>query len=387
MGDLLEFKNGLNASKEQYGKGIKFINVLDILSNDFITYDNIIGLVDIDDTTFDKYSVKYGDILFQRSSETREEVGTANVYLDKEKTATFGGFIIRGRKISDYEPIFLNKLLKTPAARKSITTKSGGSTRYNVGQDILTFISLHFPTLQEQQKIALFLSLLDERIQTQNQIIEELKLLKSTISRKLFSQQLRFRDDYGDNFCNWKLEKLGNVVKFLKGSNLSKNDIDLSGVLKCIHYGELFTIYNEVIYDIFSRTNKEGTRSQAGDILMPSSDVTPQGLATASTVLEENIILGGDINILRPKDTINSIFLSYFLNNAKRKIIELVSGTTVKHIYSKDLEQMDIPIPCFEEQCKIANFLSSFNRKIKIETIELQQLENQKKYLLSKLFI
>ncbi|MBM6876025.1 restriction endonuclease subunit S, partial [Fusobacterium mortiferum] len=81
LGDILEFKNGVNASKEQYGKGIKFINVLDILNNDFITYDNIIGKVDIDNNTVEKYSVTYGDILFQRSSETREEVGMANVYL------------------------------------------------------------------------------------------------------------------------------------------------------------------------------------------------------------------------------------------------------------------------------------------------------------------
>lgn len=85
LGDLLEFKNGINASKEQYGKGIKFINVLDVLNNDYITYDNIIGKVDVDKKTLENNFVEYGDVLFQRSSETREEVGTANVYLDKEK--------------------------------------------------------------------------------------------------------------------------------------------------------------------------------------------------------------------------------------------------------------------------------------------------------------
>ena len=93
LGEILEFKNGVNASKEQYGKGIKFINVLDILNNDFITYNNIIGKVDIDKNMLEKYAVTYGDILFQRSSETREEVGIANVYLDKENRATFGGFV------------------------------------------------------------------------------------------------------------------------------------------------------------------------------------------------------------------------------------------------------------------------------------------------------
>ena len=110
LGNLLEFKNGINAKKEQYGKGVKFINVLDVLENDYITYDKIIGSVDVDENTIDKNAVRYGDILFQRSSETREEVGSASVYLDKEKIATFGGFVIRGKKIADYVPEFFNKV-------------------------------------------------------------------------------------------------------------------------------------------------------------------------------------------------------------------------------------------------------------------------------------
>jgi type I restriction enzyme S subunit len=117
LGDLLEFKNGINASKEQYGSGYKFINVLDILNNDFITHDKIIGSVNVDEETVNKYPVNFGDILFQRSSETQEEVGTANVYIDKDNTATFGGFVIRGKKIGNYEPLFLNSLLKVREIR------------------------------------------------------------------------------------------------------------------------------------------------------------------------------------------------------------------------------------------------------------------------------
>ncbi len=89
------------------------------------TYDDIIGSVEITDKELEKNQVTYGDILFQRSSETREEVGQANVYLDKERSAVFGGFVIRGKKNVDYEPIFLNYLLKTWLVRKEITTRTG----------------------------------------------------------------------------------------------------------------------------------------------------------------------------------------------------------------------------------------------------------------------
>ncbi len=131
LGDFLTFKNGLNSDKEKYGSGIKFINVLDIINNDFITYNRIRGSVEVTDKEIEKNSVSYGDILFQRSSETREEVGQSNVYLDPDKTAVFGGFVIRGKRIRDYNPLFLHFLLKTDSARNEITSKSGGSTRYN----------------------------------------------------------------------------------------------------------------------------------------------------------------------------------------------------------------------------------------------------------------
>ena len=120
LGELLTFKNGLNSDKDKYGSGVKFINVLDIIENNFITYDKIIGSVEVTKKEFDKNEIVYGDILFQRSSETREEVGQSNVYLDKNKSAVFGGFVIRGHSKKVYEPMFMNYLLKTWLVRKEI---------------------------------------------------------------------------------------------------------------------------------------------------------------------------------------------------------------------------------------------------------------------------
>ena len=84
LDSLMDFKNGINAGKDSYGKGVKFINVLDILNNNYITHDKIIGLVDVSQEIVEKNSVTYGDVLFQRSSETREDIGKSNVYLDEK---------------------------------------------------------------------------------------------------------------------------------------------------------------------------------------------------------------------------------------------------------------------------------------------------------------
>jgi len=192
---LLTFKNGVNASKEQYGKGYRFINVLDIINNLTIKHDDIIGRVDIDEKEFELNEVKYGDILFQRSSETRAEVGQSNVYLDKEKSATFGGFVIKGSPKKVYNPLFMNYLFKIPAIRKQITSKSGGSTRYNIGQNSLNQVVIQFPPLKEQQKIADILSKADEKIEILKAKKEKHETLKKGLLQKLLSGEVRVGGD------------------------------------------------------------------------------------------------------------------------------------------------------------------------------------------------
>ena len=338
LGDLLEFKNGINASKEQYGKGVKFINVLDILNNDFITYESIIGKVDVDSTIIEKFSVQYGDVLFQRSSETREEVGTANIYLDKDKIATFGGFVIRGKKIGNYNPIFFNKLLKTESARESITSKSGGSTRFNIGQDILSSISLYFPSIYEQDRIASFFSLIDERIQTQNKIIKELKTLKASTAKKIFSQELRFKDD-----------------------------------------NNTYPVYS-------SQTKNNGLAGYYTDFLFEDAITWTTDGANA-----------GDVNYRSGKfycTNVCGVLISNegYANSCIAELINSVSKNYVSYVGNPKLmngvmSEIKIPFPSLPEQTKIANFLSSIDSKIDIENQLLQKLEEQKKFLLQNMFV
>ena len=188
LSEYLEFKNGLNPDAKRIGNGLPFISVMDVLSEGVIRYDNIRGKVDATEKEIECFGVKNGDILFQRSSETLEDVGRANVYMD-DRTAIYGGFVIRGRKIGNYDPMFFKFLLATPLARKSTCRMGAGAQHFNIGQEGLSKISLFFPHIEEQRKIASLLSLIDQRIATQNKIIEDLKLLKSAISKHLFARK------------------------------------------------------------------------------------------------------------------------------------------------------------------------------------------------------
>ena len=187
LSELLDFKNGLNPKPDKFGKGIKFISVMDILNNAVITYDCIKASVDVTEKELSDFSVEKGDILFQRSSETLEDVGRANVYMD-DKTAVFGGFVIRGKKKGEYDPQYFNYLLRSPFARKRIIPMGAGAQHFNIGQEGLSKVKLHFANIEEQKKIGKMLSLLDERIATQNKIIDKLQSLIKGIRNDVFGK-------------------------------------------------------------------------------------------------------------------------------------------------------------------------------------------------------
>ena len=160
---------------------------MDILNNTVITNDCIRVSVDVSEEELHNFCVENGDMLFQRSSETLEDVGRANVYMD-DKPAVFGGFVIRGKKKAEYNPLFFRYLLASPFARRKIIPMGAGAQHFNIGQEGLNRVKLHFASLDEQKKIATFLSLLDERIATQNKIIDKLQSLIKGIRNDVFGK-------------------------------------------------------------------------------------------------------------------------------------------------------------------------------------------------------
>jgi len=382
------FTNGAFNDPKKVGSGYRIINVKDMYVDGTIDISNL-SKVALDEKEYLNNRVQYGDIFFTRSSLVKEGIAYSNVNLTNAKDLTFDGHLIRMRpNKQNCSSIFLYYNFITSYARKQFIIRGKTTTMTTIGQEDIASVKIVLPSKQEQEKIASFLSAVDTKIEQLSTKTKLLQAYKKGIMQKIFSQELRFKDDDGSEFPKWVEKRLGEVFNFLRGSLLSKADIIESGRNKCIHYGELFTTYNEIIFDIKSATNiNDGQLSRKGDILMPSSDVTPQGLATASALLEENVVIGGDINILRPIDTIDSIFISYFLNDHKKEIMKLVTGTTVKHIYNKDIAKLIVNLPSLKEQKKIANFLSSIDTKIGQTQKELEQTKTFKKALLQKMFV
>lgn len=222
-------------------------------------------------------------------------------------------------------------------------------------------------TLQEQQAIAAALSDADGVVAGLERVIAKKRLIKQGAMQDLLTARRRLPGFSGE----WEVKRLGDVARFGKGKGLPKSDVLCAGPFKCIHYGSLFREQPAVIsqLDTFTTWFNGAVQSEDGDVLMPTSDVTPSGLAVASCITMPEVILGGDILIIKPDAAVlNGQFLSSVIRNSKTQIMELVSGTTVFHIYAGDMARFTFAAPSVAEQQAIAAVLSDMDTEI--QTLE-----------------
>ena len=351
--DFMSFKNGMNPDAKRFGRGTKFISVMDILNNQFICYDNIRASVEVMDGDIDTYGVNYGDILFQRSSETLEDVGQANVYLDS-KPAIFGGFVIRGKSKGNYNPLFFRYLLASPTARKRIIVKGAGAQHFNIGQDGLSKVSLDIPCMQEQKKIGELLQCIDARIATQNKIIEKLQSLI-----KGLAAQLTQSGTPNIRLCDC-LE--------CHSSTLQENCVSVTGSYPVYGATGLIGYTNNYAYN--------------GESILIVKDGS--GVGSLSYVNDHFSVIG-TLNYLTAKENYSILYLYYAL--MAFNFTPYITGMAIPHIYFKDYGKAKLFYPSIEKRIRIASLLHNIEQKLVVEQNLVISLSAQKSYLLRMLFI
>ena len=361
LSDYLDFKNGLNPKPDKFGRGIKFISVMDILNNTVITNDCIRVSVDVSEEELHNFCVENGDMLFQRSSETLEDVGRANVYMD-DKPAVFGGFVIRGKKKAEYNPLFFRYLLASPFARRKIIPMGAGAQHFNIGQEGLNRVKLHFASLDEQKKIATFLSLLDERIATQNKIIEDLKKLKSAISKKLL--------------CNdkWTTYKIQDIAEIGRGRVISSVEIDRQK-------HPLYPVYS-------SQTSNNGIMGYLDNYMFDGEYITwTTDGANAGTVFYRKgkfncTNVCGTLKIL-PK--FDCYFVSLVLQQATQKYVS--SNLANPKLMNNTMASIKIRMPNIETQKQLSKVFQTLDSCLLVHQRTCKMYLSEKQYLLRQMFI
>lgn len=368
LGDIFTFKNGVNADKSMYGSGRKFINVMDVIADAPIYHDAIIGSVEISDKEFAKNEVVFGDILFQRSSETREEVGQSNIYLD-DKSATFGGFVIRGHPKKPIISRYFDALLKTSAVRKDVTSRSGGSTRYNIGQESLEAVAIYIaPTDAEQKKISDFLVVVDERIKLLQRRRDAVQRYKLGMMRRIFSQSTRFKRDDGTDFPDWEEKRLGDIA-------YKKASTNVAGKIE-EHKG---------IYPIYGASGLAGS-VDFFDENEPYIAIVKDGAGVGRvTKCPKQSSTLGTLDKIFPKNPNSLDYIFYYLQLSD--LSPYVTGSTIPHIYFRDYSKKRMTTPHPDEQLKIANFLSALDDKVATVSAQIKQAQVFKKGLLQQMFV
>ena len=196
---------------------------------------------------------------------------------------------------------------------------------------------------------------------------------------------LRFPEFSGE----WEETTLGKISEITKGSGISKDQLSEQGS-PCILYGELYTKYkSEIIDEVYSRTELDSSslvKSKANDVIIPCSGETAIDISTARCVPFNNILLGGDLNIIRLNQD-DGGFFAYQLNGARKKdIARVAQGVSVVHLYGENLKHIRVYHPVVEEQKKITRLLSLIDERIATQNKIIEDLKKLKSAISKYLF-
>jgi type I restriction enzyme S subunit len=242
-----------------------------------------------------------------------------------------------------------------------------GTAQPKLNKEIVSNIPIIKPPIQEQEKIADILSIWDDAITKQEQLIKQKQLLKKGLMQQIFSQKLRFHDDNGNNYPAWETNKLGDICNIDTGK-LDANAMEDNGKYRFYTCAKEYYFINEYAFDTDALLIS-GNGANVGYIHHYNGRFN----AYQRTYILDHILE-------------NIIFIKYQLDQYLHVRInaEKNEGNT-PYIVRGTLSNMDVLLPFLEEQTKIANFLTSIDDEITKLTEQLKQLQLQKKGLMQQL--
>ncbi|MBL8283466.1 MAG: restriction endonuclease subunit S [Acinetobacter johnsonii] len=277
-------------------------------------------------------------------------------------------------------------------------SNEGGQKNLSAG--IIKDISISYPSKPEQTKIASFLSAVDEKISQLTQKHALLSQYKQGMMQKLFSQQIRFKADDGSEFGEWENKTLSNfIIKHIGGASLKPSDFveqseyEVIPKKAIVPNGYLNLDKDNPTYcsEDFFKANLKNTVDNTY-LVTVLRDLVPSGPSIGYIVkYMENTqyILAQGVYGFKLKEELNKDFLIHFSNTKAYRLVmqSIMVGSTQVHIRNQDFFGIEIPVPCLEEQTKIANFLSAIDQKIEVVAQQIEQAKTWKKGLLQQMFV
>ena len=367
FGDIATgFDYGMNAAAKPFDGENKYIRITDIdeASSQYL-YDDVVSP---DGELGDSYLVKENDILLAR---TGASTGKSYLYRNSDGKLYFAGFLIRAN-IYKHNSYFVFSQLHTHRYKKWISVMSARSGQPGINSQEYASFPLYTTSLQEEDKIASFLKLLDERIATQNKIIEDLKKLKSAIIHRCYSSQT-------------KMIPLSELLKQCSDRNRSGSDL------------QVLSVSNK--YGFIAQSDQFEDREVASDDTSNYKVVkkgmfayNPARINIGSIALYEmdgNGIVSPMYVCFTTKSELLPSYLKYYFASQtfKHEMYKRLEGSVRLCLTFEELCNIEIHLPSIEQQKNISKYISKIENNLSLVDSIFSKYQQQRRYLLSQMFI
>ena len=326
--------------------------------------------------------VHTGDVVYTKSPLKANPYGI--IKANKGKTGIvsvlYGVYHTRENANADFIQMYFEQDTRLNNYLRPLVNKGAKNTLLISDTDALEGEVCLAPTFDEQKTIGQFFDTLDNLITLHQRKLEKLKLVKKSMLEKMFPKngssvpEIRFNGFTDD----WEQRKAIDIADYSKGNGYSKGDLTDAGT-PIILYGRLYTKYQFAIseVDTFAVPRNGAVYSQGNEVIVPASGETAEDIARASAVEKSGVLLGGDLNILRPFDFINPLFLALAISNGEpqKELAKKAQGKSVVHIHNTDIQEVTIAYPSRTEQDRIVSVFRQLDNLITLHQRKLKKLQ------------
>ncbi|HGO3831110.1 TPA: restriction endonuclease subunit S [Staphylococcus aureus] len=385
LGDVATFAKGkLGTKKDVSQNGVPIILYGELYTKYGAIVSKIFSKTDIPENKLK--IAKKNDVLIPSSGETAIDIATAScIYLNKGVAVGGDINILTPQKQDDrFISLSINGINKN-----ELSKYAQGKTVVHLYNNDIKNLKIVFPSeFEEQVRIGDFFSKLDRQIELEEQKLELLQQQKKGYMQKIFSQELRFKDENGEEYPEWEEKQLGEVAEIIGGGPPStKNKLYWNGE---INWFSPIEIGNKTyVYSSQKKITEEGLRKSSAKILPVGTILftSRAGIGKTAILAKESTTNQGFQSIVPRKGVLDSYYV-YTISNILKILAEKVSaGSTFSEISKKQMEQLNLNIPMIKEQKNISKFFSKFDNLIEIQERKLKLLKQQKQGLLQKMFI
>ncbi|MBY7959245.1 restriction endonuclease subunit S [Vibrio fluvialis] len=392
LGEVAEFKNGLNFTKADKGEAIKIVGVGDFKDLSELRSTDLLETIYVNNKVRDEELLEDGDLLFVRSNGNKDLIGRCLFFPAVTTRLSYSGFTIRGRVNKNLAlPEYIASVARSSMMKQQISRSGSGTNISNLSQQILNDVAFPLPPLPEQKKIAQIISSWDRAITTTEQLLANSQQQKKALMQQLLTGNKRLLDKNGVRFSReWKVSKLSKLFERVttKNNGQSTNVVTISGQHGLIRQEDFFkkTVASETLDGYFLLKQGQFAYNKSYSNGYPMGAIKrlnryPDGVVTTLYICFE----------LSDSDRADSDFWEHYfesglLNQGLSQIAhEGGRAHGLLNVKPSDFFSLKVPIPSFEEQQKIAAVLSSADQEITALQQKLNALKQEKKALMQQL--